>query len=59
MQQSIYSHSRNISEVTVTLLFHSHKNMHIMSSASPEQARHGVPCNIVQRSVVLVGFTIG
>lgn len=41
------------------LLFHSHKNMHVTSSASPEQARHGVPCNVVQRSVVLVGFPVG
>lgn len=33
--------------------------MHVMPSASPEQARHGVPGGVVQRSVVLVGFTIG
>lgn len=33
--------------------------MHIMSSASPEQARHGVPGSVVQRSVVLIGFTVG
>lgn len=60
MQHSIYSHSKNISElIDSPLSFHSHKNMHIASSASPEQARHGVPGRVVQRSVVLVGFTVG
>lgn len=48
MQQSIYSHSKNISEVIdAPLSFHLHNNMHITFLASPEQARHGVPGSVV------------
>lgn len=51
----------NISEVIdpPVRCIHTKKNMHITSSASPEQARHGVPGSVVQRSVVLVGFAVG
>lgn len=50
MQQSIHRQFKRL---------HIHKNVHITSSASPEQARHGVPGSVVQRSVVLVGLAVG
>lgn len=59
-KKSVYNHTKIISEgMNSPLWFHSLKNMHIMSSGSPEQARHCVPGSVVQRGVVLVGFTIG
>lgn len=58
-QQRIYSHSTFQRLEKQPFPSHSRGNVHVASSGSPEQARHGVPGSVVQRSVVLVGFTVG
>lgn len=60
-RQRIYGPSENISEVreaAVSAAF-APKTCPLRLQSSPEQARHGVPGGVVQRSVVLVGFAVG